>query len=330
MNDTTVNASDVNNSLDTVNLMNAGLFGGLAIFYAATIGYYFIENNLTSKKTQEEATKLRLKILAGYVLLTSTILFLLNSITLYNKCGESQMFKAFGYTYLPWIIMFGSVCLMLEMMPICKMPFSNTIGYIVYDNDKTKDIIKRIFRQGDKTDSAKIIMKFQENPTLILNEVTVAGFNNFIKDIEPLMYNDLYNQYMSPSTSKPPAPGSTSQQPEPTAPPASSAQPSAPPAPPASKQPAPSELQSAQQPFQGGNGSTSNPQNANEDTEDNSDPIKELLDVIVAKEKIATIIWYLLAGTLVTTYSSNIIATAECNLSYKQLKKNKDLEEAYN
>ena len=115
VNDTTVNASNVNNSLDTVNLMNAGLFGGLAIFYAATIGYYFIENNLTSKKSQKEATKLRLKILAGYVLLTSTILFLLNSITLYNKCGESQMFKAFGYTYLPWIIMFGSVCLMLEM-----------------------------------------------------------------------------------------------------------------------------------------------------------------------------------------------------------------------
>tara|TARA_Y100000813_G_C24016216_1_gene282914 strand:- start:278 stop:682 length:405 start_codon:yes stop_codon:yes gene_type:complete len=134
---------------------------------------------------------------------------------------------------------------------------------------------------------------------------------------------------MSPSTSKPPAPESTSQQPEPTAPPASSAQPSAPPA---SKPPVPES--SAKQPeptaLKGGNGSTSNPQIANEDTEDNSDPIKELLDVIVAKEKIATIIWYLLAGTLVTTYSSNIIATAECKLSYKQLKKNKDLEEAYN
>ena len=80
----------------------------------------------------------------------------------------------------------------------------------------------------------------------------------------------------------------------------------------------------------GGNGNTSNPKDASKDPEDKSDPIKELLDVIVAKEKIATIVWYLLAGTLVTTYSSNIIATAECNLSYKQLKKNKELEEAYN
>ena len=329
MNDTTVNASNVNNSLDTVNLMNAGLFGGLAIFYTATIGYYFIENNLTSKKTPKEATKLRLKILAGYVLLTSTILFLLNSITLYNKCGESQMFKAFGYTYLPWIIMFGSVCLMLEMMPICKMPFSNTIGYIVYDNDKTKDIIKRIFRQGDKTDSAKIIMKFQENPTLILNEVTVAGFNNFIKDIEPLMYNDLYMQNMSPSTSQQLEPTAQSVQPDLIAQP----DPTAPPAPTEPNKLNTELKQKTSIELQGVGGSASNPENKKEDTEDTedkSDPIKELLDVIVAKEKIATIIWYLLAGTLVTTYSSNIIATAECNLSYKQLKKNKELEEAYN
>ena len=133
MNDTTVNASNVNNSLDTVNLMNAGLFGGLMVFYAATIIYYFVEKKFTSDKEEKDAIELRFKLLAGYVLLTSTILFLLNSITLYNKCGESQMFKAFGYTYLPWLIMFGSVCLMLELIPICKMPFSNTIGYIVYD-----------------------------------------------------------------------------------------------------------------------------------------------------------------------------------------------------
>ena len=63
MKDTDVNIASVSESLDTVNLMNAGLFGGLAFFYAATIGYYFVEKMFTSGKNPDDAMQIRLKIL---------------------------------------------------------------------------------------------------------------------------------------------------------------------------------------------------------------------------------------------------------------------------
>ena len=306
-----INISTTNEALDSVDLMNGGLFAGLVIFYSATIGYYFVEKKMTgSENLPEKKTKLRLTLLAGYVLLTTTILFIINSITLYNKCGESQIFTAFGYTYLPWVIMFGSLCLILEVMPIFKMPFSNTIGYIIYDNKKTMELLENIFKKDDRnSNDAKIIMKFKKNPTLILNEIINDNFDRFIDDITNLIKEEVLDTWKkSKKNDSEEQPDSSSQD--------------------ISK-------------ISGGADSEHASEDASEaavnvglDESEESDAdknyIKELNDVVIDKEKIATIIWYLLAGTLVSTYSSNIISTAECDITYKQLKKNKEMEESYN
>ena len=232
-NENNVSNEDIQKSVSSVNLTNNGFFIGVAIFYISMISYYFLVKEIIN----DDNKTLYYKILAGYTLIISTILFFINYTTVYNKCGESQLGTAFLSTYLPWIIIFGSICVIIEIIPEFKTPFSNTIGYIIYNNDDTKKLINEIFANSPE-DSSKIILKFKSNPTLILNEITNKTFENFITDIQSI-------------------------------------------------------------------------------TTVNEDNKTDLLKIVKQKEFISTIVWYLLTGTLVTTYSSNIIATSQCNIKYK-------------
>ena len=104
-NENNVSNEDIQKSVSSVNLTNNGFFIGVAIFYISMISYYFLVKEIIN----DDNKTLYYKILAGYTLIISTILFFINYTTVYNKCGESQLGTAFLSTYLPWIIIFGSI-----------------------------------------------------------------------------------------------------------------------------------------------------------------------------------------------------------------------------
>lgn len=104
--------------------------------------------------------------------------------------SEISSYRIFGITFLPWIIIFGVLYLLLELFPGWIKPFSNTLGYLVINLlgiekiYKTK-LIKNKQDFGNDESSKRIvdaIMKMNENYHTTINQfpVDIKEYKEFI------------------------------------------------------------------------------------------------------------------------------------------------------
>jgi hypothetical protein len=79
-------------------------------------------------------------------------------------------------TLVPWVFIFGSLILLLNLFPGWKSPFSNTFGYIL-----TKIMgIQKVFNNILVSDSKnKMLAKLYEDNSLMINEITPSNFEDF-------------------------------------------------------------------------------------------------------------------------------------------------------
>ena len=151
--------------------MNNILFSSV-LFSLITL-LYSIVNYFTSKDGKKSITKLLLSIYIVCVLVSQ---FFINLKSTQNICGTNQPTMAIMITLVPWVFVFGSLILLLNLFPGWKSPFSNTFGYIL-----TKIMgIQKVFNNILVSDSKnKMLAKLYEDNSLMINEITPSNFEDF-------------------------------------------------------------------------------------------------------------------------------------------------------
>jgi hypothetical protein len=145
--------------------------------------------------------------LAIYVLLVILIQFMVNSSIIATNCGGNiteNMGAAGVLTFLPWILIFGVLVLILTVYPGFKSAFSDVVGYYYVSNSATKlltellvnkDIEKKILEDANMTpqkkealeSAADTIIKICGNTSILINQIVPSNFDQYWSILTPLM-----------------------------------------------------------------------------------------------------------------------------------------------
>jgi hypothetical protein len=150
-----------------------------------------------------------------YILLVASMQFYINFEYIKEKCGGNGDYgSAFFNTVIPFIFIFAVIYLLLQSFPSWKMPFSNTIGYLITRllgirellinnilKSKNKDeveinntLIKETKFGGSKVfDSLTLIY---EDPSLLINSLTPDNMYSFTETSSELFKSDA-NKYFN-------------------------------------------------------------------------------------------------------------------------------------
>ena len=145
--------------------------------------------------------------LAIYVLLVIVIQFMVNSSIISSNCGGNiteNMGAAGILTFIPWILIFGVLILILSIYPGFKSAFSDVIGYyyvagsankILTELLVDKDIEKKMLNEKEMTlekkealeSAADAIVKICGNNSILINQMVPSNFNDYWSILRPLM-----------------------------------------------------------------------------------------------------------------------------------------------
>ena len=145
--------------------------------------------------------------LAIYVLLVILIQFMVNSSIIATSCGGNiteNMGAAGVLTFLPWILIFGVLVLVLTLYPGFKSAFSDVIGYYYVSSSATKiltellvnqDIEKKMTEDPNMTPEKKLaletaadtIIKICGNTSILINQIVPNNFEQYWGILTPLM-----------------------------------------------------------------------------------------------------------------------------------------------
>lgn len=158
--------------------------------------------------------------LAIYVLLVILIQFMVNSSIIASNCGGNiteNMGAAGVLTFLPWILIFGVLVLILTVYPGFKSAFSDVVGYYYVSGSANKiltellvnkDIEKKLTEDPNMTPEKKLalesaadaIIKICGNTSILINQIVPNNFDQYWSILRPLMKPKY--QVESPETDK--------------------------------------------------------------------------------------------------------------------------------
>jgi hypothetical protein len=145
--------------------------------------------------------------LAIYVLLVILIQFIVNSSIIASNCGgniSENMGMSGVLTFLPWILIFGVLVIILNIYPGFKSAFADVIGYFYVSSTANKVLTELLVDQeiqskidSDKTIShekkealqtaADAIIKIFGNTSILINQIVPNNFNYYWEILKPLM-----------------------------------------------------------------------------------------------------------------------------------------------
>ena len=100
----------------------------------------------------------------------------------YKKCGEAQVFHAMIYTFVPNILIFGLLVVILDVFPGFLKPFSNTIGYgFVW---LFGGIIKVFNKMLISQNKSRYIQQVYDDSSMMINEITTGPKGNIVNFIK--------------------------------------------------------------------------------------------------------------------------------------------------
>jgi hypothetical protein len=158
--------------------------------------------------------------LAVYFLLIILIQFIVNASIISSNCG-GNIGDNIGYsgilTFIPWILIFGVVILILKMFPGFKTAFSDVIGYFYVSSSASKllttllidrEVNDKIINDPNMTPEKKKIMettadaiiKICGNNSILINQIVPDNFNAYWDILKPLMKEQYQNE--NPDTNK--------------------------------------------------------------------------------------------------------------------------------
>jgi len=203
-------------------------FFNILAFILITILYYVVLKPkltmeiLSNASSYKAYTKSTYFMLCVYFLLILLVQFGINSSVMINKCGGSVS-QNIGFaglmTFLPWVLIFGLVLVVLIIFPGFKGAFSDVIGYF-YVSSKANSVLTDILmdtsvydkidkvdtglqsqetnfaqipmRGGDPKkkalqDVADVIIKLCGNMSIIINQIVPSNFLQYMEVLKPLM-----------------------------------------------------------------------------------------------------------------------------------------------
>ena len=131
---------------------------------------------------------------------------------LMTKCGGSldkNIGAAAIFTFIPWVLIFGILLLVLMIFPGFKSAFSDVIGYFVVA-ERANDIFgsiligtdlnemieksENIDKKRELTQAAEAIVKICGNKSILINQINTDNFLNIWDILTPLMRPDLIQE----------------------------------------------------------------------------------------------------------------------------------------
>ena len=158
--------------------------------------------------------------LAIYVLLIIIIQFMVNTSIVASNCGGNiteNIGVAGVLTFLPWILIFGVLVIILIIYPGFKSAFADVIGYYYVSSHASKlltellvnkDIEKKILDDPNMTPQKKeeletaadAIIKICGNTSILINQIVPSNFEQYWGILKPLMKDKYLVE--SPETDK--------------------------------------------------------------------------------------------------------------------------------
>ena len=157
--------------------------------------------------------------LAIYVLLVILIQFMVNSSILATTCGGNlteNMGAAGLLTFIPWILIFGVLVLVLSMYPGFKSAFSDVVGYYYVSSSASKLLTELLLNQDVEASAAQdptmtpekkraleaaadAIIKICGNTSILINQIVPSNFDQYWDILKPLM-KEQYRVSTDPNT----------------------------------------------------------------------------------------------------------------------------------
>ena len=192
-------------------------FSSIFFFVIITLVYYtFLKPKTTleviegDQESQENFHTLSRYYLFGYALFVIIIQFVINAYQLISSCGGdlgSNFTAAATLTVIPWVLIFGTVIILLMMFPGFKSAFSNVIGYFAVAQSannifaellENTDLQEQLNNAPDadpkkKTEmekAAETIIKICGDSSIIINQMVPENFEEFWSLLTPLMKSE--------------------------------------------------------------------------------------------------------------------------------------------
>ena len=193
-------------------------------FILTTIFYYMALKPLltyeifSNSTVYEQYSKSNYMYLGIYLLLVMVIQFIVNASVITTTCGGkiTENIGAAGFlTFIPWLLIFGVIIIVLLVFPGFKSVFADVIGYF-YVSSQANQIITELLVNRDVSnildensststsspqmggavgeeerkkleDAADAIVKICGNTSILINQLVPENFNDYWDILKPLM-----------------------------------------------------------------------------------------------------------------------------------------------
>lgn len=107
-------------------------------------------------------------------------------------CGKIQWKDVliFGLGY--WLLIFGSIFLIINIIPGWKQPFSNFFGYLIVKLMGIKDVFNNLLKPASKVNDPKlasVIEKVYQDKSVMINTFTPSNFDDAIAALKGIFIN---------------------------------------------------------------------------------------------------------------------------------------------
>jgi hypothetical protein len=183
------------------------------LFYYLTLKPKQTYENTTDYGQYAEYVKNNYIYVAVYLLLVMLVQFGINIAVIAEKCGgnlSENVGSAGVITFIPYLLIFGSVIVILTVYPGFKSAFSDVVGYYWVAGEANKlltellvdpDIQKKVNSDATMSEEEKnkmmttadTIIKICGNSSLLINQIVPSNFNGFWNILTPLKKSQYAN-----------------------------------------------------------------------------------------------------------------------------------------
>ena len=118
-------------------------------------------------------------------------MYIVNMNMIQSNCGSpGSNGLVLKVTFLPWILMFVPMVILLYLFPIWKQPFSNTFGYMVtYLAIGAGPLIQLL--QPKETEGMTALHNVYDSPFVLINQFTVQNFPTAFHELKDIFNPDI-------------------------------------------------------------------------------------------------------------------------------------------
>ena len=185
-------------------------YANIVTFLLTTLFYYMVLKPAlpytlySDKAAYQSYVSNHYMYLAIYVLLVILIQFIVNSSVVSTTCGGNlteNMGVAGVLTFLPWMLIFGVLVLVLTIYPGFKSAFADVVGYYYVSSSANRLLTELLMnkeieqtlanetpeqKQALET-AADAILKICGNTSILINQIVPSNFDQYWGILTPLM-----------------------------------------------------------------------------------------------------------------------------------------------